>query len=113
MTNGKWMFYGETGNEIDQLWRIVTNGVIQGTISPFCAKVSAAIIKNDNHVICIYNNNFLNERDIFALRDDIRNAGIEEPLEYKANIFTHLGIYRDNEWGIDPVLYRGRLYNLN
>lgn len=113
LTNGKWMFYGKTGNDIDQLWRSVTNGVIQGTIPTFCAKVSAARIENDNHVICIYNNNFLNERDIFSLRDGIRNAGIEEPLEYKANIYKHLGIYRDNEWGIDPVLYRGRLYNLN
>lgn len=113
LTNGKWMLYGKTANEIDQLWRSVSNGVIQGTIPTFCAKVSAAGIENDNHVICIYNNNFLNERDIFALRDGIRNAGIETPLEYKANISTHLGIYRDNKWGIDPVLYRGRLYNLN
>ncbi|CAG2239317.1 unnamed protein product [Mytilus edulis] len=66
LTNGKWMLYGKTGNEIDQLWRSVSNGVIQGTIPTFCAKVSAARIENDNHVICIYNNNFLNERDIFA-----------------------------------------------
>ncbi|CAG2237446.1 unnamed protein product [Mytilus edulis] len=50
LRNGKWMFYGKTGNDIDQLWRSVTNGVIQGTIPTFCAKVSAARIENDNHM---------------------------------------------------------------
>lgn len=93
LTNGKWMFYGKTGNEIDQLWRSVTNGVIQGTIHTFCAKVSVTRTENDNHVICIYHNNFLNQRDIFAFRDGIRNAGIEQPLEYKANIYIHIWEY--------------------
>lgn len=93
------MLYGKTGNKIDHLWRSVTNGVIQGTIPNFCAKVSAARIENDNHVICIYNNNFLNERYIFALRGGIRNAEIEKPLQYTVNVYTHLGIYHVTNGG--------------
>lgn len=112
LTNGKWMFYGKTGNEIDQLWRTVADAVIRGTIHTFSAKVSVAKKGNDNHVVCIYNNSFLNKADVFALRDGIRSAGIEKPLKYKANVYTHLGINRYNEWGIYPVLYRGRLYSL-
>ncbi|CAC5371708.1 unnamed protein product [Mytilus coruscus] len=73
----------------------------KGNNSYFSAKVSAARNETDKHVICIYNDNFLNEADVFALRDGIRNAGIEKPLKYKANIFTHLGIDRQNKWGID------------
>ncbi|XP_052072742.1 uncharacterized protein LOC127710823 [Mytilus californianus] len=106
LTNGKWMFHGETGNEIDRLWRTVADGVIRGIIPTFSAKVSAAGKENENHVICIYNNNFQNEADVFALRDGIRNARIDNPLKYKANIYTHLGICRQNKWGIDPVLHR-------
>ncbi|CAC5371706.1 unnamed protein product [Mytilus coruscus] len=101
LTKGKWMFFGETG--MDRLWRAVADGVFRGTIPTFSAIVSAT---DDNHVICIYNNNFLNEADTFALRDGIRNAGIEKPLQYKPNIYKHLRMKSQNKWGIDPILHR-------
>lgn len=112
-TSGKWMLFGETGYVINRLWEIVANGVIRGTIPSLSAKVSPVSEKNDSHVICIYNDNFLNEEEVFALRDGIRNAMIDQPLKYKADLYTHLGIYRTNNWGIDPVLYRGRIHIYN
>lgn len=110
LTKGKWMFFGETGNTIDRLWRAIADGVIKGTIPAVSAIVSAT---GDDHVICIQNNNFLNKADVFALRDGIRNAGIQNSLKYKPNIYKHLGIDDQNKWGIDPILYRGRLNILN
>ncbi|XP_071181326.1 UPF0696 protein C11orf68 homolog [Mytilus edulis] len=112
-TSGKWMLFGKTGYEINRLWGIVANAVIRGTIPSLSAKVSAVSEENDNHVICIYNDNFLNDEEVFALKDGIRNSMINQPLKYKADMFTHLGIYRTNKWGIDPVLYRGRIHIYN
>ncbi|CAC5371707.1 unnamed protein product [Mytilus coruscus] len=106
-TSGKWMLFGKTGQEIDQLWRTVADGVIKGIIPSVSAKVSASNEENDSHVICIYNDNFLNESEVYTLRDGIRNSGIDKPLKYKADLYTCLGIYSQNTWGIDPVLYRG------
>lgn len=106
------MLFGKTGYEINRLWRIVANAVVRGTIPSLSAKVSAVSEKNDNHVICIYNDNFLNGEEVFALRDGIRNSMIDEPLKYNADLYTRLGIYSTKKWGIDPVLYRGNiLYN--
>lgn len=107
LTSGKWMLFGKTGREIDGLWRIVADGVIRGTIPSSLAKVSAVSKKDDNHVICIYNDDFLNEEEVYAVRDGILNSGIDKPLKYKADVYTHLGINSSNQWGIDPVLYRG------
>ncbi|CAC5404686.1 unnamed protein product [Mytilus coruscus] len=103
LTKGKWMFFGETGNEIDRLWKAVADGVFRGTIPTDSAIVSAT---DDIHVICIPNNNFLNKADVFALRDGIRNAGIQKSLKYKPNIYKHLGIDDKNKWRIDPILHR-------
>ncbi|CAG2237445.1 unnamed protein product [Mytilus edulis] len=100
------MLFGKTGCEINRLWRIVANGVIRGTIPSLSAKVSAVSENNDNHVICIYNDNFLNDEEVFALKDGIRNSMIDQPLKYKADLYTHLGIYSMNKWELDPVLYR-------
>ncbi|XP_076108890.1 uncharacterized protein LOC143076889 [Mytilus galloprovincialis] len=103
LTKGKWMFFKETGNNIDRLWRTIADGVIKGTIPAVSAIVSAT---DDDHVICIQNNNFLNKADVFAIRDGIRNSGIQNSLKYKPNIYKHLGIDDQNKWGIDPILYR-------
>ncbi|VDI56421.1 Hypothetical predicted protein [Mytilus galloprovincialis] len=103
LTKGKWMLFGETGNIIDRLWRAIADGIIRGTIPAVSAIVSAT---DDDHVICIYNNNFLNVANTFALRDGIRNVGIQNSLKYKPDIYKHLGKADQNKWGIDPILHR-------
>lgn len=110
LTKGKWMLFGETGHEIDRLWRAVADGVFRGTIPTHSAIVSAT---DDSHVICIPNKSFLNEADVFTLRDGIRKAGIQKTLLYKPNIYKHLGINDQNKWGIDHILHRGRHYIFN
>lgn len=112
LTSGKWMLFGKTGCEINRLWGIVANGVIRGTIPSLSAKVSAVSGEHENHVICIYNDNFLNDEEVFALRDGIRNSMIDQPLKYKADLYTRLGIYSTNTWGIDPVLYRDEVEDI-
>ena len=35
----------------------------------------------------------------------LRSAGVKEDLLYKPDIFSTLGIYRNNIWGFRPTIY--------
>ena len=35
----------------------------------------------------------------------LRSAGVQEELRYKPDIFSTLGIYRNNIWGFRPTIY--------
>ena len=35
----------------------------------------------------------------------LRSAGVQEDLLYKPDIFSTLGIYRNNIWGFRPTIY--------
>ena len=35
----------------------------------------------------------------------LRSAGVMEDLLYKPDIFSTLGIYRNNAWGFRPTIY--------
>ena len=35
----------------------------------------------------------------------LRSAGVVEDLHYKPDIFSTLGIYRNNIWGFKPTIY--------
>ena len=39
----------------------------------------------------------------------LRSAGLMDDLHYKPDIFTHLGIYRNNIWGIRPSIYTSKM----
>ena len=39
----------------------------------------------------------------------LRSAGLLGDLHYKPDIFTHLGIYRNNIWGFRPSIYMSRM----
>ena len=38
----------------------------------------------------------------------LRSAGVTSPLNYKPDIFSALGIYRNNRWGFRPTIYTSR-----
>ena len=39
----------------------------------------------------------------------LRSAGLLGDLHYKPDIFTHLGIYRNNIWGFRPSIYMSKM----
>lgn len=39
----------------------------------------------------------------------LRSAGLLGDLHYKPEIFSHLGIYRNNAWGFRPSIYMSRM----
>ena len=39
----------------------------------------------------------------------LRSAGLLGELHYKPEIFSHLGIYRNNVWGFRPSIYTSKM----
>lgn len=111
ITSGKWMLIPvPTGLKVDILWTKVALAIAQNRLPSTYAKVSTMNAEklnsyNPNHVICIYNNNFLNAEQVIALEKGIRSIGIRGKLCYKPDVFTHCGIYKHNQWNIKPIIY--------
>lgn len=60
---------------------------------------------NSRHVICVYNQNFTDEEQVVRLDSAIRAAGVKCVLYYKPDVYTYLGIYRNNRWKLCPTIY--------
>lgn len=110
VTAGKWMFWVATGGKGDYLWSLVAKGIANGNTLAKQAKISACEQgkegpdKNE-HVVCIYNDNFLDKDQVFESERTIRSLGIKCQLQYKPDVFTYLGVYRKNPWNLRPTIY--------
>lgn len=111
VTDGKWLFHVDAGGKADHLWSIVAKGIIKDLIPCHSAKVSPVDDSGKDsdgyqHVVCIYNNNFLNQEEVFDCEHGLRKIGIKCPLMYKPDVYTYLGVYRNNPWDMRPTIYR-------
>jgi len=100
--SGKWMIYTDT-RRIDQLWgkvvRLLCVDLKRGSV-----KVSPKK-EGDSHVICVYIDDYRNMVEVNWLRDALRTAGVFWKIGFKPDVYTHLGIYAKNPWGIRPSRY--------
>ncbi|XP_028330684.1 UPF0696 protein C11orf68 homolog [Gouania willdenowi] len=105
--NGKWLMHLDSGFKVDHAWECVARAVVDGKISS--AKVSPFNPKSDSkHVICMYNENFTDESQVVQLDSVIRATGVKCPLSYKPDVYTYLGIYRNNRWKLCPTIYESK-----
>ncbi|MGC9780584.1 MAG: DUF1917 domain-containing protein [Candidatus Heimdallarchaeota archaeon] len=91
ITVGKWMIF-ESPQSIDESWMKIVNAIIQSKIIA-SAKVSTAISKQKDYVICIYTDNYFNETEVMKVRNQLKELGFNRILYYKPDIYTYLGIY--------------------
>jgi hypothetical protein len=125
--SGKWMIYS-TPENIDQLWRKVV-GVVAFDRGYGQLKVSTRQVLDtdraetpnqqrhspndggepepgEGHVICVYVDDYTKKQDVDELRRALRlGAGVVWEIGFKPDVYTVLGIYEDNEWGIRPSRY--------
>ncbi|XP_031440895.1 UPF0696 protein C11orf68 homolog isoform X1 [Clupea harengus] len=107
---GKWLMHLDSGFKVDHAWECVARAVLEGKIS--MAKVSPRDPKPDSkHIICVYNQSFAEEDQVMRLDAVIRATGVKCGLSYKPDVYTYLGIYRNNCWKICPTIYESK-FNL-
>ncbi|XP_038046494.1 UPF0696 protein C11orf68 homolog [Patiria miniata] len=106
--SGKWMVMKETGIHADLTWERIFRATVAGQLGT-STKVSSAPAMGDDsdysHVICIYSEDFTDKSGVMKLETRLRQLGIRCRLTYKPDAFTHLRIYRDNEFGLKPTIY--------
>ncbi|XP_051566218.1 UPF0696 protein C11orf68 homolog [Myxocyprinus asiaticus] len=102
--DGKWLMHLDTGFKVDRAWECIAKATLDGKISS--AKVSPRNPKSDTkHVICVYNPNFTDEEEVIRLDSEIRASGVKCVLHYKPDVYSYLGIYRNNRWKLCPTIY--------
>ena len=79
--------------QIDEVWLKIANAIIRGQLGTVLSAKVSTTPKEENHVICIYSEDYLDEAAVMKVRDRLRALGIEEPIFYKPDIYTYLGIY--------------------
>jgi len=97
LLSGKWMIF-EPELKINNTWAIIANLCEKEKI--WSAKVSTKTqqtYKVQEYVICVYTKNYLDEEDVFIMREILRQNGSERTLYYKPDIYTILHIYSDNK----------------
>lgn len=60
----------------------------------------------ETYIICVWNEDYTDESQVFAIEKFLREAGINETLMYKLDIYTHLAIYKANYYSLRPTLYK-------
>ena len=101
---GKWMFWAQSGGKIDHFWTLVARNIIERGLCA-SAKVSTSVKENASHVVCIYNSDWTNTEQVLQAEKAIRGIGLRCKLLYKPDVYTHLGIYKKNPWGIRPTIW--------
>jgi hypothetical protein len=102
------------GHQVDGLWLRITWAMELGKLPDGCvmANVSTASAATDddsrNHVIELWNRDFHDEDCILAIERSARQLGVRLPMKYKPDIFTAVGIYRNNPWGLRPAIYTSK-----
>ncbi|KAJ7357824.1 hypothetical protein OS493_022634 [Desmophyllum pertusum] len=101
--SGKWLIYSKSAR-IDAIWKSVATAVVSGRLGT-AAKVSTRYPKESTHVICVYTEDFTNEEQVRAVEKGLKEVGVTAQMLYKPDIYTTLGIYRNNRWRLKPTIY--------
>jgi hypothetical protein len=113
---GKWMVFCDSSN-VDERWRSIVQMLVARYSATFVRSTSdrppssgigLGVVKvspdkgENHHVICFYVKNFTDNNEVKEVRDALREAGIGHRIGFKPDVYTHLGIYKQNTWGIKP-----------
>jgi hypothetical protein len=112
LSGGKWMFHLPANFRLDEIWQRVVLALAYNKLPPgaIAAKISPvndldAVGEFQAHVVCVFTREFGNEDEVIATEKALRAIPIYGQLLYKPNIYSSLGIYRNNVYKLRPTIY--------
>jgi len=115
---GKWMCHLPSAL-IDDVWSKLALALMCGGLGPsvYMVKVSPVEdidpnLSRGEHVICVYNIDYQDTEQVMRVENLMRSAGVATVLNYKPDIFSALGIYRNNKWGFRPTIYSSKVMTM-
>ncbi|KAM3413718.1 hypothetical protein BST61_g10408 [Cercospora zeina] len=110
VTYGKWMLFPSAA-DLAQFWRLVATATAQGRLGP----TSKTAVLNPNEtetVICVYTCDFSDRNDVYRVLKALVDIGLcaasGQPIYYKCDAYTYLGINSENEYKLRASLYSSR-----
>jgi hypothetical protein len=103
---GKWLVHCRP-ETADDVWEKIARATAMGNLG-CAAKITPTRNLRESHpVICVYVKDSTDRHEVQRVLLTLRNdLGIMEGMSgFKPDVFTHLGIYRNNEWRLTPTLY--------
>ncbi|MCJ1475207.1 hypothetical protein MMC13_003867 [Lambiella insularis] len=116
-TTGKWMLFPmEEG--VNRVWGTIAKATVDGHLG-IDAKVATDQGKGltTPRLICVYTQDFGDKKDLKRVLRKLAELGLlgekgewgqDKLLYYKPDVFTYLGIERDNEWGLKASLFSSK-----
>ena len=115
---GKWLFMLDPRHDdIDAVWMFICSSVASGESPMPC--VAAKITPKDDtspgrkergHMVSVYTRDFTDEGNVFAVEAALRSVPIKLNLSYKPDLYSVLGIYRNNKYGLRPTIYYSQFH---
>jgi len=117
---GKWCLHQHNRDQkVDMIWKFIAldlvykkfpAGVIGVKISPVNDLAvpggsTRGGILDSEHVISILHTNMMDVEEIRIIEKQLRSLSIRSEMFYKPNIFSTLGIYRNNMYKLRPSIY--------
>lgn len=59
----------------------------------------------NDHVLCVINRDMTNTEQVLNIEKTLRSIPIKFDMQYKPNIYSQLGIYRNNKYKLRPTIY--------
>jgi len=115
---GKWMCHLPSAL-IDDVWGKLAMALMCGGLGPSVYNVKVSPVEDidpnlsrGEHVICVYNVDYQDTEQVMRVENLVRSAGVATVLNYKPDIFSALGIYRNNKWGFRPTIYSSKVMTM-
>merc|ERR1719470_827477 len=65
-------------------------------------------VSRGDHVLVVYNTCYTDTQQVMRVENRLRSVGVATILNYKPDIFSALGIYRNNKWGFRTTIYSSK-----
>ena len=124
---GKWIVFPKTADEADAAWAAVVDGAVavireeeEVVKEEDCGKrrlqlrgvtqlkISSTNPREPGYVLCAYTENYLNEIEVKSVAEGlcaVLPRMSDQRLLYKSDVYSYLGIYSKNEYGLKPTIY--------
>lgn len=121
LKGGKWMFHVDR-KFVDSLWRQLAwavgfdkfpKDVVSASVTPVDDLGHETAQDKGIHVVSLWNTDFRDEETILKVEKVVRGLNIKIDMIYKPDIYSGIGIYRNNPWKLRPVIYSSRKRNLS
>ena len=112
VTGGKWMCHVPR-HAVDKFFSQLSLAMFSGGLGPTVYMIKVSPVCDDGgrgeHVMMVYNPDYQDITQVMRVENLIRSAGVVSDLLYKPDIFSALGIYRNNKWGFRASIFSSRV----